>query len=482
MISSDRKKWFALALILSVQFMTVLDIAIVNVALPSIQVDLGFSQENLQWVISAYALFFGGFLLLGGRMADLLGRRRIFMFGTIVFTLGSLLCGFAWSEASLIGSRAFQGFGAAMLTPAALSILVAMFAEGRERNIALGAWGAVGGVGAAAGVLLGGVLTDLLSWEWIFFVNVPVGIAALILTPFLLSESLDKHGQGFDVIGALLITSALTLLVLGITQGQAWGWTSGKTIAVLVASAILHVAFLIWERRQRDPLVPLSIFVRLQTLTAANIVGFILGTALFAMFLMLTLYMQQVLGFSPLETGVGYLAVAGTAIIWANVAAAAVTRVGVKPALVFGMSMMTLGLLYFTQVSANGTYWSDLFPGFLIVGIGMPFAFVPVTIAAVAGTKPQEAGLASGLINTSQQIGGAVGIAILSTIAVSTTSDAVATGTETTIALTEGFQAAFWAGAAIAFAGVLVSLFLVRGRDFQEQEAQALEPALELAG
>jgi EmrB/QacA subfamily drug resistance transporter len=482
MVSSDRKKWFALALILSVQFMTVLDIAIVNVALPSIQVDLGFSQENLQWVISAYALFFGGFLLLGGRAADLLGRRRIFMFGTIVFTLGSLLCGFAWSEASLIGSRALQGFGAAMLTPAALSILVAMFAEGRERNIALGAWGAVGGVGAAAGVLLGGVLTDLLSWEWIFFVNVPVGIAALILTPFLLSESLDKHGQGFDAIGALLITSALTLLVLGITQGQAWGWTSGKTIAVLVASAILHVAFLFWERRQRDPLVPLSIFVRLQTLTAANIVGFILGTALFAMFLMLTLYMQQVLGFSPLETGVGYLAVAGTAIIWANVAAAAVTRVGVKPALVFGMSMMTLGLLYFTQVSADGTYWSDLFPGFLIVGIGMPFSFVPVTIAAVAGTKPQEAGLAAGLINTSQQIGGAVGIAILSTIAVSTTSDAVATGTETTVALTDGFAAAFWAGAAIAFAGVLVSLFLIRGRDFQEQEAFVIEPALEPAG
>jgi EmrB/QacA subfamily drug resistance transporter len=462
--------------------MTILDIAIVNVALPSIQLDLGFSQENLQWVISAYALAFGGFLLLGGRAADLLGRRRIFMFGTIVFTVGSLLCGLAWSEASLIGSRALQGFGAAMLTPAALSILVAMFAEGRERNIALGAWGAVGGVGAAAGVLFGGILTDFLSWEWIFFVNVPVGVAGLILTPFLLSESLDKHGQGFDAIGAFLITSALTLLVLGITQGQSWGWTSGKTIAVFVASAILHVAFLMWEQRQRDPLVPLSIFVRLQTLTAANIVGFVLGTALFAMFLMLTLYMQQVLGFSPLETGVGYLAVAGTAIIWANVAAAAVTRVGVKPALVFGMSMMTLGLLYFTQVSANGTYWSDLFPGFLIVGLGMPFAFVPVTIAAVAGTKPQEAGLASGLINTSQQIGGAVGIAILSTIAVSTTSDAVATGTETTVALTEGFQAAFWAGAAIAFVGVLVSLFLVRGRDFQEQEALAAEPALEPAG
>jgi EmrB/QacA subfamily drug resistance transporter len=482
MISSERKKWFALALILAVQFMTVLDIAIVNVALPSIQVDLGFSQENLQWVISAYALFFGGFLLLGGRSADLLGRRRIFMFGTIVFTLGSLLCGLAWSDASLIGARALQGFGAAMLTPAALSILVAMFAEGRERNIALGAWGAVGGVGAAAGVLFGGILTEYLSWEWIFFVNVPIGVAALLLTPFLLAESLDKHGQGFDAIGALLITSALTLLVLGITQGQSWGWTSGKTIAVFVASAILHVAFLAWETRQSDPLVPLSIFVRLRTLTAANVVGFILGTALFAMFLMLTLYMQQVLGFSPLETGLGYLAVAGTAIIWANVAAAAVTRVGVKPALVFGMSMMTVGLLYFTQVSPDGTYWRDLFPGFLIVGLGMPFAFVSITIAAVAGTKPQEAGLASGLINTSQQIGGAVGIAILSTVAVSTTTDAVASGTRGPVALTEGFQAAFWVGALIASAGVVVALFFVRGRDLQEQEAFAVEPALEHAG
>jgi EmrB/QacA subfamily drug resistance transporter len=481
MIESGRKKWLALALILAVQFMTILDIAIVNVALPSIQLDLGFSQENLQWVISAYALVFGGFLLLGGRSADLLGRRRVFMFGTIVFTLGSLLCGLAWSEASLISSRALQGLGAATLTPAALSILVAMFKEGRERNIALGAWGAVGGVGAAAGVLFGGILTDFLSWEWIFFVNVPVGIAALILTPFLLAESLDKHGQGFDALGAFFVTAGLSLMVLGITQGRGWGWGSAETIGVFVASALLLLAFIGWESRVKDPLVPFSIF-RLQTLTAANIVGFILGTALFAMFLMLTLYMQQVLGFSPLKTGVGYLAVAGTAIIWANVAAAAVTRVGVKPALVFGMSLMTVGLLYFTQVSVDGTYWRDLFPGFLIIGLGMPFAFVPVTIAAVAGTKPQEAGLASGLINTSQQIGGAVGIAILSTIAVSTTSDAIATGTEAPVALTDGFAAAFWAGAAFAFVGVLVSLFLVRGRDFQEQEALASEPALEPAG
>jgi EmrB/QacA subfamily drug resistance transporter len=461
--------------------MVILDVAIVNVALPSIQVDLGFSQENLQWVISAYALVFGGFLLLGGRSADLLGRRRVFLAGTVIFTLGSLLCGLAWSEASLISSRAFQGFGAALITPAALSILVATFTEGRERNIALGAWGAVGGFGAAAGVLFGGVLTDYLSWEWIFFVNVPVGVTALILAPFLLSESLDKHGQGFDIPGAVLVTGGLSLLVLGVTQGHGWGWDSTRTIGVFIASAALLIAFIGWESRVEHPLMPFSIF-RLQTLAAANAVGFILGTALFAMFLMLTLYMQQVLGYSPLETGIGYLAVAGTAIIWANVAAAAVTRIGVKPALVFGMSLMTVGLLYFTQVSVDGSYWKDLFPGFLIIGLGLPFAFVPVTIAAVAGTKPQEAGLASGLINTSQQIGGAVGIAILSTVAVSTTTDDLSSGVAEPSALTNGFQAAFWTGAAIAFAGVVVSLIFVRGRDLQHQEVSAAEPALEPAG
>jgi EmrB/QacA subfamily drug resistance transporter len=481
MVGTDRRKWFALALLLAVQFMVILDVAIVNVALPSIQTDLGFSQENLQWVLSAYALVFGGFLLLGGRSADLIGRRRVFMFGTVVFTIGSLLCGLAWNDEALIAFRALQGLGAATITPAALSILVATFAEGRERNIALGAWGAVGGFGAAAGVLFGGILTDLLSWEWIFWVNVPVGVAALILAPILLSESLDKHGQGFDVPGAISVTAGLSLLVLGITQGRGWGWTSAETIGVFAASAALLLAFVVWENRVKDPLVPFSIF-RLQTLTAANVVGFIMGTAMFAMFLMLTLYMQQVLAFSALKTGVGYLAVAGTAIIWANFAAAAVTRIGVKPVLVFGMATMTVGLVYFTQVSVDGSYWGDLLPGFLLIGLGLPFAFVPVTIAAVAGTKQQEAGLASGLINTSQQIGGAVGIAILSTIAVSTTDDALASGTAAPSALTDGFQAAFWAGAAITAAGVLVSLIFIRGRDLQYQEAPAAEPALEPAG
>ena len=476
-----RTKWFALALLCAVQFMVVLDIAIVNVALPSIQVDLHFSQENLQWVISAYALVFGGFLLLGGRLADIIGRRRVFMVGLVIFSFGSLLSGLAWNEASLIGARAIQGLGAAMITPSALSILTTTFHEGRERNIALGAWGAVGGFGAAAGVLMGGILTDLLSWPWIFFVNVPVGVAGLVLAPVLLTESRDAHGQSHDVPGAILVTAGLSTLVLAITQGQQWGWGSLKTVGTFAAAAVLLVAFALWEQRQRDPLLPFSIF-RLQTLTAANIAGFIMGTALFSMFLMLTLYMQQVLGFSALKTGVGYLAVAGTAVIWANVAAAAVNRVGVKPALILGMVLLTAGLLYFTQVSVGGSYWTDLFPGFLLLGMGIPFAFVPITIAALAGTKPNEAGLASGLINTSQQIGGAVGIALLSTIAVSTTEDRLATGDALPFALTDGFQAAFWAGAVIAFAGVLVSIFLVRGRDLRPQEAVVTEPVLEAAG
>jgi EmrB/QacA subfamily drug resistance transporter len=480
MVASDRAKWFALALLCAVQFMVVLDIAIVNVALPSIQVDLGFSQQNLQWVISAYALAFGGFLLLGGRTADLVGRRRVFVGGTILFALGSLLCGFAWSEESLIGARAIQGLGAAAITPAALAILVTTFSEGRERNIALGAWGAVGGFGAAAGVLFGGILTDLLSWEWIFFINVPVALLALVLTPVLLSESRDARAQGFDVTGAVLVTAGLSTLVLGVTQGRDWGWSSAATIGVFAAAAALLVAFVVWEQRVRDPLVPFSIF-RLQTLTAANVAGFILGTALFAMFLMLTLYMQLVLGYSPIKTGLAYLAVAGTAVIWANVAAVAVNRVGVKPALIFGMTLLTIGLVYFTQVSVGGSYWTDLFPGFLIIGLAIPFAFVPISIAAFAGTRPHEAGLASGLMNTSQQIGGAVGIAILSTIATSTTTDAVSTGTQMPVALTDGFQAAFWAGAGIALVGVLVSIFLVRGRDLQPVEVPALEPLAEAA-
>src|SRR6266498_2023751 len=355
MVTSDRRKWLALGLLSAVQFMVVLDIAIVNVALPSIKLDLGFSQENLQWVISAYALVFGGFLLLGGRAADLLGRRRIFLAGVVVFTVASFLAGMAWSEASLIGARALQGLGAAIISPAALSILSTTFQEGRERNIALGVWGAVGGFGAAAGVLLGGVLTDALSWEWIFFVNVPVGVVAFTLAPFLLTESRDAHVKKFDLPGAVLVTSGLSSLVYAITQAGQQGWLAGQTVGFFAAALVLLAGFVGWELRHSEPLMRFGI-LQSRTVSGANVAGFIMGTAMFAMFLMLTLYMQQVLGYSAMKTGVAYLAVAGTAIVWSAVAAQLVTRVGVKPVLVAGMTTLTAGLLYFTQVSVGGSY------------------------------------------------------------------------------------------------------------------------------
>src|SRR4051795_1111670 len=461
MISSDRRKWFALALLSVVQFMVVLDIAVVNVALPSIQVDLGFSEQNLQWVISAYALVFGGFLLLGGRAADLLGRRRIFLAGTVVFTISSLLAGFAWSEASLIGARAFQGLGAAVIAPAALSILSVTFPEGRERNIALGVWGAVGGFGAAAGVLLGGVLTSALSWSWIFFVNVPIGVAAFILTPILLRESRDASVKSFDALGAILVTSGLSSFVYAITRAGEDGWLSAKALSFFAASAILLVGFVLWELRHSEPLMRIGI-LRIKTVTGANVAGFILGTATFSLFLMLTLYMQQVLGYSPMKTGVAYLAVAGSAILWSGVAAQLVNRVGVKPVLVTGMIALTSGLVYFTQVSVGGTYVGDLLPGFLLVGVGLGFSFVPISIAALAGVQPAEAGLASGLFNTTQQIGGALGIAALSTIATSHTTSALTAGTALPSALVDGFTAAFIVGVGIAAIGIVASLTLIR--------------------
>jgi EmrB/QacA subfamily drug resistance transporter len=480
MLASAERKWMALALLCAVQFMVVLDIAIVNVALPSIQVDLGFSQENLQWVISAYALLFGGFLLLGGRAADLLGRRRLFIIGTVVFTVASLLAGFAWSEGALIGARALQGLGAAIITPAGLSILTTTFAEGRDRNAALGAWGGVGAFGAVAGVLLGGVLTDALSWEWIFYVNVPVGAAALLLTPLLLRESRDLKVRSFDAPGAVLVTGGLVTLVYAITQAHEYGWASVETIGVLAASAVLLGGFLAWEARATEPLMPFSIF-RLRTVSGANVAGLILGTAVFAMFLMLTLYMQQVLGYSAMRTGVAYLAVAGTAIVWSGVAAQLVNRVGVKPVLIVGMASLTAGLVYFTQVSVGGSYLGDLLPGFLLIAIGLGFSFVPISIAALAGVQPAEAGLASGLINTSQQVGGALGVAVLSTIATSTTSNAVESGTGIPFALTDGFQAAFIGAAAIAVMGVLAALVLIRRDDLTPDEVFESEPVLEAA-
>jgi EmrB/QacA subfamily drug resistance transporter len=454
--------------------MVVLDIAIVNVALPSIQVDLGFSQENLQWVISAYALTFGGFLLLGGRAADLLGRRSVFLAGLLVFTAGSIFAGLAWDDVSLIGARAVQGLGAAVISPAALSILTTTFSEGRDRNIALGVWGAVGGFGAAAGVLLGGVFTESLSWEWIFFVNAPVGLAAMAFAPLLLGESRSASARRFDVLGAVLVTSGLATTVFAITQANTYGWSSAKTLGLFGVSAAVLAGFVAVELTSDDPLMSFSI-LRIKTVAGANAAGFILSTATMAMFLMLTLYMQQVLHFSPMETGVAYLAVAVSVIVWSAVASSLVTKVGVKPVLVAGMAIVTLGLLYFTRVSADGSYVGDLLPGFLVIALGMGFSFVPISIAALAGVDAKDAGLASGLINTSQQIGSALGIAVLSAIAVAQTSDATRAGERPAEALTTGFHAAFWAGAAVAAAGVVASLLLVR-RDELERTSPDLVP------
>jgi EmrB/QacA subfamily drug resistance transporter len=479
MVSSDRRKWFALALLSVVQFMVVLDIAIVNVALPSIKVDLGFSQENLQWVISAYALVFGGFLLLGGRAADLLGRRKIFLAGLVVFTVASLFAGLAWSEASLIAARSLQGLGAAVITPAALSILSTTFTEGRERNIALGVWGAVGGFGAAAGVLLGGILTSALSWSWIFFVNVPVGVTAFILAPILLKESRDARVKSFDALGAVLVTGGLSTLVYAITQAGTNGWLGARTLAFFATSVVMLVGFVVWEQRHPEPLMRLGI-LRIKTVTGANVAGFILGTATFSLFLMLTLYMQQVLGYSAMKTGVAYLAVAGTAIFTSAIAAQLVTRIGVKPVLVIGMTSLTAGLAYFTQVSVHGSYLGDLLPGFLLIALGLGFSFVPISIAALAGIQPAEAGLASGLINTTQQIGGALGIAALSTIATTRTDNAIADGSSQASALVTGFHGAFIAGVIVAAIGIVAAATLIR-RDELEQPVAAPEPAYDLA-
>src|SRR5881396_2899036 len=469
--TADRKRWFGLAVIVAAQFMVVLDVAIVNVALPSIKTDLGFSQESLQWVITSYAIFFGGVLLLGGRLADLLGRRRLFMAGMALFTVSSLLDGLAWSEGSLIVFRSLQGLGAALLSPAALSILTTTFREGRERNLALGIWGAASGSGGAAGVLLGGALTSALSWSWIFFINVPVGIAVIALSPVLLRESrADLGHRRFDFGGAASITGGLMLLVYALTRATQHGWATGTTFGLLVASAALIGAFFLIELRSKAPLLPLRIF-RNRTLTASNVSGLLMGGAIFAQFFLLTLYMQEVLHYSALKTGVAYIGLTLTIIIFSAVAQALVTRVGIRRILPAGLALSTVALVLFARLPVHGHYFTDLFPAFLISGLGLALAFVPMSIGALTGVGPAEAGVASGLINTTQQIGGAVGVAIATTIATSFTSRYVdahaASNAFSGPALTHGFQIAFYVLAALAAAGALVSVLMLESRPEQ---------------
>src|SRR5512133_984023 len=456
-----RKRWFALALIVTAQFMVVLDVAIVNVALPSIKTDLNFSQENLQWVITAYSIFFGGVLLLGGRLADVLGRRRLFMAGILLFTVSSLLDGFAWSEGSLIAFRSLQGLGAALVSPAALAMLTILFREGRERNVALGIWGAVSGSGGAAGVLLGGALTSAFSWSWIFFINVPVGLLVLALSPVLLRESrADLDHRHFDSAGAASITGGLMVLVYAMTRATPHGWATAETIGLLVAAAVLIVGFVVIELRSKAPLLPMRIF-RLRSLTAANVSGLLLGGAIFAQFFLLTLYMQQVLHYSAIKTGVAYIALTLTIIAFSGVAQALVTRLGVRRVLTTGMVVSAVGLVLYAQLPVDGHYFWDLFPAFLLSGIGLALTFVPLVIGGLTGVRQSDAGVASGLINTSQQIGGAIGVAVATTLATTLTANYVDVHPGTNAlsggALTHGFQGAFSVLAGIAVFGAVVA-------------------------
>jgi EmrB/QacA subfamily drug resistance transporter len=461
----DPDRWKALAVLGVAYLMVILDVSIVNVALPSIQTDLGFSPEDLQWVVSGYALTFGGFLLLGGRAGDLLGRRKLFMFGLAGFAAFSLMCGLAQTEGMLIAGRILQGAASAVLAPSVFSITLVTFQEGADRNKALGVLGAIAGAGAAIGVLLGGILTEYAGWEWIFFINVPIAAVTLFLVPRFVRESrVAGMARNFDALGAIAVTASLLLLVFGLTQANQVGWASAQTILVLAASAVLMAAFLFIESRNRHALMPLGFFRR-RTPTGANVVGFILGTIVFSMFFLLSLYMQQVLGFSALETGVGYLAVALTAVLASGVAQALVTRVGVKPILAIGLGAILAGLIWFTQISVDGTYLANLFGPFLLIGVGLGFSFVPVSIAALAGVPPQEAGLASGLINTSQQIGGALGVAILTTVSTTRTENLLESGTPQPEALTDGFSLAFWVAAGFAVAAILATLFTLRRSD-----------------
>ena len=473
----SRKRWFALAVIVAAQFMVVLDIAIVNVALPSIKTDLGFSAANLQWVVSAYAILFGGALLLGGRLGDLLGRRRLFMSGMALFAASSLLCGLAWSEGSLIAFRALQGLGGALLAPAALSLLFTIFAEGRERNLALGIYGAASGSGAAVGVLVGGVLTSYLSWSWIFFINVPVGVAAILLAPVLLEESrADLAHRHFDLPGAASITAGLMLLVYALTRATTDGWTSGSTLALLGASAALIVAFVAIELRSRSPLLPLRIF-RSRTLTAANIAMAIIGAVAFSEFFLLTLYVQDVLHYSAVQSGAAFSAFALSVVVMSNLAQAIVGRLGVRSTLTIGLVTSAVSVAALTQIPVDGQYFWDLFPWFVLGGAGMGLSFVPVTIASLTGVDRSDAGIASGLINTSRQIGGAVGIAAVSAIAATSTRNyADAHVASTGAALDHGFQTGLYVLTGLLLAGALITVTLVRStRPAAEAETRSEE-------
>jgi EmrB/QacA subfamily drug resistance transporter len=460
-MSETRRKTWTLVLCCAAQFMVILDVSIVNVALPSIRNDLGFSASNLQWVVNAYTLAFAGFLLLGGRAADLLGQRRVFIAGLLLFGTASLIGGLSSSQGMLIAARAAQGLGGAVVAPATLSVITTHFAEGAERNRALSAWGAMGGAGGATGALLGGILTEALSWQWILFVNVPISIVAAAAAYRLVHDVERRAGaRHYDVAGAVTVTAGLVALVYGIVRTDVKGWGSAETLGPMIAGLVLLAVFVYIEARvSRRPLVPLRIFAS-RTLTGANVVVFLLGCAMFAMWYFVSLYMQQVLGYSPIQAGVAFLPMPVMIVFGSAVAGKLVTRVGASPMLVVGMGLQAAGLALFAQVSADGTYLNDILVPSILTAAGIGLSFVPVTIAAMSGARPEEAGLASGLVNTSRQIGGSVGLAILATVATSRTGNLI--GHESAhAALTGGFQDAFLVGAGFALAGAIAAAVLV---------------------
>jgi len=482
--SPEIKRWRAFALLVVAYFMVVIDLTIVNVSLPTIGRDLHFSETSLQWVVTAYALTFGGFLLLGGRAADLLGRRRILILGLAVFTAASLACGLAGSEAFLIGSRAVQGLGAAIMLPAALSIVMNMFAEGAERNKALGLWGAIAASGATVGLITGGLITRYAGWQYIFYLNVPIGVTALLLAPRIVPDSrLTTARRRFDAFGAITGTGGLVLLVDAVAQAPQYGWGAGRTVGALAGAAALLAAFLVIETRAESPLLPLSVF-RLRTLAGANVAGLLLGGSFFAFIFVGTLYMQQVLHYSALQTGLAWLATSVMSVALAGLSQYLVTRGGAKLVMALGMTLIGGGVIWATQVPAHGHFLANLAGPLVIAGAGTAFAFIPISIAALAGVAEDQAGLASGLLNTSQQIGGAIGIAIASTVAASHTRALLHAGHAAPTALTGGFQTAFLVLGAIGLAAVPAIFALVRRDELVDAVAKTAvrEPQPALAG
>ena len=467
--------WLVLSLVCLAQFMVVLDATIVNVALPSIQADLNMAEGDLQWIVNAYTLTFGGFLLLGGRAGDLLGRKRVFLAGLVVFTVASLLNGLADSSTTLILARGLQGLGAALVSPAALSIVTTTFAEGQERTKAMGVWSAIAAGGGAVGLLLGGVLTDLFSWPWIFFVNLPVGIAAFALSLKYVPESKDeKSHKAFDLAGAVTVTAGLIALVYGIVKAEEKGWLSTHTLGFGALALVLLTAFVIVEHRSAEPLMRLSIFLQ-RTIRSANLVMLLVASGLFAMFYFNSLYVQGVLGYSPIEAGLAFVPFTLGIVIGAGASQFLVRTIGLRSVGIAGMTLGAIGMLLFLRLDVGGDYLVDLLPGIMLISIGMGMTFVPVTLIATSGIDPGDAGLASGLLNTSQQIGGALGLAILSTLATAETSSSLESGADNAHALVDGFHIAYIAGAAFLAAGAILLALMLKRSDVEQIDVD--EPA-----